>query len=293
MLHKRNVLMGCSIDDDIWPIGLEDPCHALSVRYGHNLNTKVQLAAIGHLQLLLDVVGAVFIDIQDNELFGIHLGYLSAELGTYGATTSCNEDGLIPVVGGCLFVYHCLLGSEEKLLDLKLLKLRLISTRLHMGHIVVLHLYASLGEGFIEVSHLILGIVVDSEEHFLDVVVLDKDLGSDSFFIQHHYSIDMTSHLGLVSIDEAPDLVRALVIHCYFIKQIVSQVSGAKDSYPYLLHVPVSDHIDATEGLQEEKECPTPEGVVVTALEGIAVGHPYCQGAQKAHGHQSQHLYKG
>ena len=91
-----------------------------------------------------------------------------------------------------------------------------------MGHIVVLHLYASLGEGFIEVSHLILGIVVDSEENFLHVVVLDKDFGSDSFFIQHHYSIDMTSHLGLVSIDEAPDLVRALIIHCYFIKQIIS-----------------------------------------------------------------------
>ena len=218
MLHKRNVLMGCSIDDDIWPIGLEDPCHALSVRYRHNLNTKVQLAAIGHLQLLLDVVGAVFIDIQDNELFGLHLGYLSAELGTYGAATSCNEDGLIPVVGGCLFVYHCLLGSEEKLLDLKLLKLRLISTRLHMGHIVVLHLDASLGEGFIEASHLILGIVVDSEEHFLDVVVLDQGLGSDSFFIQHHYSIDMASHLGLVSIDEAPDLIRALIVHCYFIE---------------------------------------------------------------------------
>ena len=127
-----------------------------------------------------------------------------------------------------------------------------------MGHIVVLHLDASLGEGFIEAPHLFLGIVVDCEEHFLHVVVLDKDLGSDSFFIQHHYSIDMTSHLGLVSIDEAPDLIRALVIHCYFIEQIVSQVSGAKDSYPYLLHVPVSDHIDATEGLQEEKECPAP-----------------------------------
>ena len=119
--------MGGGIDYDIRRIGLEDSPQALLVCYGNNLYREIKFVSILHLQFLLDIIGGVFVDIQNDYLLRCHSGYLPTKLGAYGSTATCNKDCLSSVVGVDLLIDDGFLASEQQVLYLELLQLWLLA----------------------------------------------------------------------------------------------------------------------------------------------------------------------
>ena len=72
--------MGRGVDDDLGAIGLKYPLQRCPVGDGADFDAQIQLAAAGDFQLLLDVVGPVLIDIQNDDLLWVHFRQLTAQL---------------------------------------------------------------------------------------------------------------------------------------------------------------------------------------------------------------------
>ena len=80
MFHKRNMLMSSCVDYDIRPISLKDSCEAFLVGNRDDLYREIKFIAILHLQFLLNVIGRVLVDIENDQFLRIHSGYLPTEL---------------------------------------------------------------------------------------------------------------------------------------------------------------------------------------------------------------------
>ena len=124
-------------------------------------------------QFLLDVVGTVLVDIQDYELFGLHLGKLSAELASYASAAARNQDGLVLVVGLGSVVHDELLASKQQFLNAEVPESGL-GTQVgvgHLGAVVDANLAACT---FVEGIEFLALLVVQAggEDHFLNVQVL-------------------------------------------------------------------------------------------------------------------------
>ena len=76
MLVRRRV------DADVGVILLKHPLQAFFIGDADDFHPDVQLALVGEQQTLLQVVGAVLIDIQHNQLLGLHFRQLPAQLRT-------------------------------------------------------------------------------------------------------------------------------------------------------------------------------------------------------------------
>ena len=85
-----------------------------------------------------------------------------------------------------------------------------------MRNIIVLDFDAGLTKFLIYGPHLILGIVMYSEEYFLYIVVQDKILWDEGVFIQNYASVDISPHLLFIAVDKASDFIGAHIIHSYF-----------------------------------------------------------------------------
>ena len=97
-LHQGHMLVGRGVDDHIGLVFPEDPLQLPPVRNGDDLHTEIQKGKFD-LQLLLDIVSAVFVDVQDHQLPGADLGDLPGQLAADGAAAAGNQNGLAPVVG--------------------------------------------------------------------------------------------------------------------------------------------------------------------------------------------------
>ena len=81
------------MEDHIWMILLHDTRDPVRISAGADERHEIELRML-HQKLLLDAVGIVLIDIEDDELLRGMTCDLAAELGTDGATASCHENGL-------------------------------------------------------------------------------------------------------------------------------------------------------------------------------------------------------
>ena len=71
--------MGCGVEDQVWLILPHHVLHPVGVAHGTDEHLEIQLRVIA-FQLLLNVVGVVFVDVHDDELPGIVLDDLAAQL---------------------------------------------------------------------------------------------------------------------------------------------------------------------------------------------------------------------
>ena len=93
VLHERHMFMRGGVEDDIRMIFLHDALHASCVAHGSDQRHQVELRTCP-LQLLLDGVGVVLIDIEDDQHPRIRLGDLPAELAADGTAAARHQDGL-------------------------------------------------------------------------------------------------------------------------------------------------------------------------------------------------------
>ena len=77
ILHERHMLVGCRMIDDVWMVHRKYIVHPLCIAHRCNEYDQIQFRML-HLQLLLDTVGIIFINIDDNELSGLVLRHLTA-----------------------------------------------------------------------------------------------------------------------------------------------------------------------------------------------------------------------
>ena len=93
VLHEGDMLMGRSVINDLRPVIGKDLKHPSAVADGADEGHEVQVRE-GILQLVLDVIGVVLIDIEDDELLRVMGRDLAAELGADGPAAARDQDGL-------------------------------------------------------------------------------------------------------------------------------------------------------------------------------------------------------
>ena len=93
VLHKGDVFMGCGVIDDLRAVFLEDLEHPSAVADRTDEGHQVQLG-MRFFQLILDVIGVVLVDIENDELFGVVIGDLPTELRADGTAAARDQDDL-------------------------------------------------------------------------------------------------------------------------------------------------------------------------------------------------------
>ena len=121
-LHQRHVLVcGCMVDD-IRPVFAENPVDPLHIPDRSDQNHKIQLR-VCTLQLLLDVIGAVLIDINDDQLSRAMSRDLTAQLRSDGAASSGDTDHLSLYIADDRINIDLHRISSEKVLHLNIVQL--------------------------------------------------------------------------------------------------------------------------------------------------------------------------
>ncbi len=93
VLHQGHMLVGRRVEDDLWPVfvkHLEDPP---AVPDGTDQGHQVQVREV-LLQLVLDVVGVVLVDVEDDEFLWLVSDNLPAQLRPDGAAAAGHQHGL-------------------------------------------------------------------------------------------------------------------------------------------------------------------------------------------------------
>ena len=120
VLHQRDMLVGGGVEDQLGLVALEDVLDASGVADGADEHREIEVGMMAE-QLLLDVVGVVLVDVEDDEASGMVGGDLSAEFGADGAAAAGDEDGAsVEVVEDLVVVDDDGVASEE-VLDLDVL----------------------------------------------------------------------------------------------------------------------------------------------------------------------------
>ena len=94
VFHERHMLVSGGVEDDIRPIVVEQLINSARIADGANENGKVQAFMVFGKQFLLNVIGVVFIDVENNEMLGVMGRNLPAEFCTDGATAACDKNDL-------------------------------------------------------------------------------------------------------------------------------------------------------------------------------------------------------
>ena len=116
VLHEGDMLMGRSVIDDLRPVIGKNLEHPSAVADGADEGHKIQVRE-GVLQLVLDVIGVVFVDVKDDELFRMMGRDLAAELRADASAAARDEDGLAAYEVIDLLHLGADLVPAEKVLD--------------------------------------------------------------------------------------------------------------------------------------------------------------------------------
>lgn len=88
------MFMGCRMVDDVRTISAEDILDSLRITYRSDQHYQIQCRILTD-QLLLDRIGIVLIDIDDNQLLWLMPGDLPAQLTSDGPATAGDQYDLI------------------------------------------------------------------------------------------------------------------------------------------------------------------------------------------------------
>ena len=88
------MFMGCCMVDDVRTISAEDILDAFRIAYRSDQHYQIQRRILTD-QLLLDRIGVVLIDIDDDQLFRLMTGDLPAQLASDGSATTGDQYDLI------------------------------------------------------------------------------------------------------------------------------------------------------------------------------------------------------
>ena len=98
MLHKRNVLVCGSVENHVRSVQTEHTVKSRNVTHRSYFNYDIQLVLIKTDKLLLDGVGVIFINIEDNKSFWLAFCYLTAQLASNRSASARYKYGLAVVI---------------------------------------------------------------------------------------------------------------------------------------------------------------------------------------------------
>ena len=122
ILHKRNVLMGSSVEHKVRAVLTQYIVQAVGIPDGTNENLQIQLR-MGPLQFHLDLIGVIFVNIEDDQLSGVCPGDLTAKLTADGAAAAGDHDGLAGNVAHDLIQIYLDGITAQKILGIHLAQL--------------------------------------------------------------------------------------------------------------------------------------------------------------------------
>ena len=112
--HKRNVLMCCSVINDIRLVFFKNVIDTSAITNRADKRHKIEFTAIFTFKLLLYFISIVFINVKYDKLFRLMTCYLSAKLASDRATATCYQYGLtLKVLEYLVHVYSDRLSSKQ------------------------------------------------------------------------------------------------------------------------------------------------------------------------------------
>ena len=93
VLHERDMLMRRRMVYNIWTVFFKNAVDTVLISHRSDQNHQIQLRIIP-LQLLLNIIGVIFIDIYDDQALGGMRCHLTAQLASDGSAAAGNQDGL-------------------------------------------------------------------------------------------------------------------------------------------------------------------------------------------------------
>ena len=151
------------------------------------------------LQLLLDIVGSVFIYIQNHQPLGADLGDLAAQLRADGSAAAGKQHGLPPVIGLGILAEDLRSLTEQQFLRVKVPQASLAVDRLGGGIVIGFQLAAGLLVVGIEFLFPLGGSPGNGKDDFLDIVV-PKGFGIGLLLGKHRHAVDAAADLIPVDI---------------------------------------------------------------------------------------------
>ena len=202
MFHQRHVLVGCSVNHNLGMIRFKYSLQSRLIRDGQNLNLDRHFSTVGDAKFLLHIIGAVLIDIQQDQLLGLHLSQLTAQLRADRATAASDQNDLTPIIlrGSCIVDYNGL--AEQQLLDVEVAQMASASGGLHSGEVVDLDLIA---RGLVIFVETLFPLVVGTrqrEYHFLYSKILHLMEGCFTFQ-QHRNTLDRSTGFCFADVHKA------------------------------------------------------------------------------------------
>ena len=229
------MLVGGGVEDDLRAVELHQLPHLLAVAHRGNLNFQVELAAVLHLQLLLQVVGVVFIDVDHHQLFGVALGNLAAQFRTDRAAAAGDHDHL-----AAQKIEHFLIVKDDALAAEQIVDLDVAHI---LAEVAALHRSEGIGQH--------LDVAVQGGAHLQNLLAADgvgrgdgeDDLGDHRVAQQKRHHVDFA--LDFDAVDKLADLFRVVVkkadrlivvagVVLHLIEQTDTRIARADDGTAHL-----------------------------------------------------------
>ena len=113
-LHQRNVLVRRCMEHHSGVVGIKNLVQTFFIPDGADEHRDRDIAAVLLLQFHLQLVGAVFVDIKDEQLAGLEAHDLTAQLAADGAAAACYQHRFAgEVAGNFVGIQRDLLAGEE------------------------------------------------------------------------------------------------------------------------------------------------------------------------------------
>ena len=278
--HQRHMLVRRGVDDNLRMVFPENPLQRLHVGDGANFNPQIQPVAIEDFQLLLHIVGAILVNIEDDDLPRLHLCQLPAQLRADGPAAAGDENHLATVIRLCFFIHDHPRLAEQKLLNVEVAHGALAARRLH-GRIII-HLDFAAGLAVALIEGLLLRRVRggNGENNLLD---FQRAQTHKHVFVilEHGNAMNLPAHLFAADVHKAPRQIRCGRVVEQFLRQAHADPPRADDGHLDPLGIIVPVPVMAGENPENEQQQPAHAGFLVAALVGIAVDHADCQRAQQ------------
>ena len=122
VFHKRHMFVRCRVEHDIRMISLHNTLHTPGIAHGSDQRHQIK-PRVFPPQLLLDGIGIIFINVENDQHRRFGLGDLAAELAADGSAPARYQDGLAFQCGEDLVVVDLYLGAAQQVRDLHVAQL--------------------------------------------------------------------------------------------------------------------------------------------------------------------------
>ena len=244
-LHQRHMLMRRGVEDDRRVVGLEHFVQALDVADGAYQRDDRRVGAVLVAQLGLQLIGAVFVDVEDQQPARLVAHDLAAQLAADGpAAAGDQHDFVVQILRDLGVVELDLIAREEvggvQLAEAGRDRVAVVVHRLRVGQ----HAHAAVG-GVAEVDDLAEAVALergDGDDDLHDMVLAHqfRYVGDGA---AHRHALHAQVFFGQVVVHHADGVAKALVFVFAQVDRPGAGVAGADDEQRRAVFVFMGAHV--------------------------------------------------